>query len=108
MVATNARRPYVRRPQQNVVVIDALTHLNRLLVGRYRLDREIGRGGMATVYLASEEKHHRRVALKVLSSAYDIAHDGRILGLPITFNRMRIVATTNWVSELRARLAGAR
>ena len=48
-------------------MIDARTHLNRLLLGRYRLDREIGRGGMATVYLANEEKHHRRVALKVLN-----------------------------------------
>ena len=41
-------------------------------------------------------------------SAYDIAHDGRILGLPISSSRMRIVVTTNWLSELRARLAGAR
>jgi eukaryotic-like serine/threonine-protein kinase len=47
--------------------MDALAHLNRLLVGRYQLDREIGRGGMATVYLARDEKHHRRVALKVLN-----------------------------------------
>ena len=47
--------------------MDALAHLNRLLVGRYHLDHEIGRGGMATVYLAREAKHHRQVALKVLN-----------------------------------------
>lgn len=36
------------------------------LVGRYTLQREIGRGGMATVYLAEDPKHHRKVAVKVL------------------------------------------
>ena len=33
---------------------------------RYQLEREIGRGGMATVYVAQDRKHHRPVALKVL------------------------------------------
>jgi serine/threonine-protein kinase len=32
----------------------------------YRIDREIGAGGMATVYLAHDLRHDRRVALKVL------------------------------------------
>ena len=36
------------------------------LADRYRLDRELGQGGMATVYLAEDLKHHRKVALKVL------------------------------------------
>jgi len=33
---------------------------------RYTLERELGRGGMATVYLAEDLKHHRKVAVKVL------------------------------------------
>ncbi len=36
------------------------------LADRYRVERELGQGGMATVYLAEDLKHHRRVALKVL------------------------------------------
>ena len=36
------------------------------LAGRYRLDRELGQGGMATVYLAHDLKHDREVAIKVL------------------------------------------
>src|SRR2546427_6747408 len=36
------------------------------LSGRYRIERELGRGGMATVYLALDEKHDRPVAIKVL------------------------------------------
>lgn len=38
------------------------------LAGRYVLERELGRGGMATVYLARDLKHDRPVALKVLSA----------------------------------------
>jgi tetratricopeptide (TPR) repeat protein len=40
--------------------------LNAALAGRYLVERELGRGGMATVYLARDLKHDRLVALKVL------------------------------------------
>jgi serine/threonine-protein kinase len=36
------------------------------LASRYRIERELGTGGMATVYLAEDVKHHRKVAIKVL------------------------------------------
>jgi len=40
--------------------------LRELLAGRYAIDREIGRGGMATVFLAEDVRHKRQVAVKVL------------------------------------------
>ena len=40
--------------------------LRSALAGRYDLVRTLGRGGMATVYLADDRKHHRSVAIKVL------------------------------------------
>ena len=45
---------------------ELLGRLQSALADRYRLDREIGAGGMATVYLAQDVRHDRRVALKVL------------------------------------------
>lgn len=47
---------------------NTLTRLEGALAGRYRIEREIGRGGMATVFLADDLKHHRHVAVKVLHS----------------------------------------
>ena len=44
----------------------AIDRLNAALEGRYRVERELGAGGMATVYLADDLKHGRKVALKVL------------------------------------------
>jgi eukaryotic-like serine/threonine-protein kinase len=42
------------------------TALQSALADRYRLERELGAGGMAVVYLAHDLKHDRKVALKVL------------------------------------------
>ena len=42
------------------------TRLSLALAGRYRIERELGAGGMATVYLAEDLKHKRKVAVKVL------------------------------------------
>src|SRR5213594_705175 len=45
-----------------------VSRLHQALAGRYTIERELGRGGMASVYLARDLKHDRRVALKVLHS----------------------------------------
>ena len=45
---------------------DLLDSLREALADRYAVERELGRGGMATVFLAQDLKHHRSVAIKVL------------------------------------------
>ncbi len=45
---------------------EPLSRLQDALGSRYRIEREIGQGGMATVFLAEDLKHDRRVAIKVL------------------------------------------
>jgi Tol biopolymer transport system component len=47
-------------------VTDLFTRLKDALADRYRIERELGHGGMATVYLAMDLRHDRNVAVKVL------------------------------------------
>jgi serine/threonine protein kinase/Flp pilus assembly protein TadD len=47
-------------------VLDLQDRLQAALSDRYKLEREVGRGGMATVYLARDLKHRRAVAIKIL------------------------------------------
>ncbi len=43
-----------------------INRLNAALEGRYQIDRDVGEGGMATVFLADDLRHEREVALTVL------------------------------------------
>ncbi|HEY1952236.1 MAG TPA: protein kinase [Gemmatimonadaceae bacterium] len=55
---------------------DPLAALKSALADRYRFERELGHGGMATVFLADDLKHHRAVAIKVLKPELAIAVGG--------------------------------
>ena len=62
-------------------------HLRAALEDRYRIERELGVGGMATVYLARDIKHDRRVALKVLKPEL-----GAVLGVERFLSEIRVTA----------------
>ena len=55
--------------------------LESALRERYTLERELGRGGMATVYLARDLKHERLVALKVLRQSEPAPPAGMVSGV---------------------------
>jgi serine/threonine-protein kinase len=67
--------------------MDVAAHLSSALAGRYTIDREIGAGGMATVYLARDVRHDRRVALKVLKPEL-----GAVLGVDRFLSEIRVTA----------------
>jgi TolB-like protein len=50
----------------DALISDTLERLRLVLADRYAVERELGRGGMATVFLAQDLRHDRKVAIKVL------------------------------------------
>jgi serine/threonine protein kinase len=61
---TATQIPFTVSPETSLPVLSHV--LTEALADRYTLERELGRGGMATVYLAQDRKHDRQVAIKVL------------------------------------------
>ena len=68
-------------------MVQLLDQLQGALAGRYEVEREIGRGGMATVFLARDVRHDRRVALKVLDPEL-----GAVLGAERFLAEIRVTA----------------
>ena len=66
---------------------DDITRLNEALADRYAIERELGQGGMATVYLARDLKHDRQVAVKVLK-----AELGAVLGVQRFLDEIKVTA----------------
>jgi serine/threonine-protein kinase len=69
---------------------DVLDRLKAALADRYRIERELGSGGMATVYLAHDLKHDRQVALKVMQPELSA-----VLGGERFLREIRIAAKLN-------------
>ena len=69
------------------------------LAGRYRIQRELGAGGMATVYLADDLKHHRQVAVKVLRQELAAAAAAPIVGQSACATAARCRPATRWDTE---------
>ncbi len=69
------------------VISDFIPRLDAALEGRSRIERELGQGGLATVYLADDLKHERKVALKVLKP--DLAAALGAEGLEVMLDQRR-------------------
>src|SRR5687767_4675030 len=67
--------------------MDTIAQLKTALASRYVIDREIGRGGMATVYLARDVRHSRNVAVKVLNPEL-----GAVLGAERFLSEIQVTA----------------
>src|SRR3954469_477723 len=67
--------------------MDAVAQLRAALGGRYEIEREVGAGGMAPVYLARDLKHDRRVAVKMLKPEL-----GAVLGVDRFLSEIRVTA----------------
>ena len=68
-------------------VLDLLDRLQHALAGRYAVEREVGHGGMAVVYLARDCRHDRVVALKVLQARFS-----EVLGSERFLREIRLAA----------------
>ncbi len=66
---------------------DPLSSLTAALADRYTIERELGAGGMATVYLAHDLKHDRKVAVKVLRPKL-----AAVLGTERFLNEIKVTA----------------
>ncbi len=69
---------------------EAMERLKAALADRYAIERELGRGGMATVYLAEDLKHKRKVAVKVLRPEL-----AAVLGSERFFREIKITVRLN-------------
>ena len=78
------------RKKETLILTDAFDGLKAALADRYAIERELGSGGMATVYLAHDLKHDRKVAVKVLRPEL-----AAVLGAERFLNEIKVTANLN-------------
>lgn len=86
---------------------DPIAPIRAAVAGRYEIQREIGQGAFATVYVPRDLRHDRDVAFKILNA--DPTSETRscaFVARPAGTTSHRFVAVTNWFAELQ-RLAPA-
>jgi serine/threonine-protein kinase len=85
-------------------VIDLHQRLRSTLSDRYVIERELGSGGMAVVYLAQDLKHHRQVAIKVLrpevAGVIGAARFLREIQIAAQLTHPRVVRSGRWTAVL--------
>ena len=74
-------------PTRPLLSPDDLPRISAALQDRFAVERELGRGGMATVYLARDRKHDRLVAIKVLHPEL-----AAVVGVDRFLREIRIIA----------------
>jgi serine/threonine protein kinase len=72
-------------------------------IGHYELQREIGRGGMAVVYLARDPDHNRAVAIKMLPNEF--MYDPKFIArfkreTKVIMRLLNIMTTASWIREI--------
>ena len=91
LAADHGATGFLERPGPPAPLVPTFeTALRAALADRYVLEGEIGRGGMATVYLAEDVRHHRQVAIKVLHPEL-----GAVLGADRFLREIGIAARLN-------------
>jgi serine/threonine-protein kinase len=83
--------------------MDLLARVTAALTGRYAVERLIGHGGMATVFLAHDVRHQRLVAVKVLRPDLSVT-----LGAERFLREIRITAQLNHPTFWRCTIRGKR
>ena len=79
--------------------MESFDRLKAALADRYTIERKLGSGGMADVYLTHDIPHNRKVAIKVMHPEL-----AQLVGVERFLREIETTVVLNWFDELRARV----